>query len=95
MFEGEGCRTTCGGRPRLQLKTVHEGSVRRVRDVLGVGRVYGPYGPYKGQLGSKPIWMWVAEGQDMLEAIELLSPFLTECSRERLGDGRTAAQSSG
>lgn len=84
LFEGEGCRTANRGKPRLQLKMVHEESVRRFRDALEVGKVYGPYGPYASQLGQKPYWMWVAEGNDMEAAIRLMTPWLSAWALERL-----------
>lgn len=66
---------------------VHEDSVRRVRDAVGVGKVYGPYGPYKSQLGNKPIWMWVVEHPpELAEAIEKLRPHLTGWAADRLAD---------
>lgn len=57
LFEGEGSI----GAKRLQLKMISEESVRRFGAVIGVGKVYGPYGPYPSQLGKKPYWMWVAQ----------------------------------
>lgn len=83
LFEGEGCRTSSRGRPRLQIKMVEEESVRRVAAILG-GRVYGPYGPYKSQLGSRPTFLWVAEGAVMEVAIEKIAPYLSSWSRERI-----------
>lgn len=62
---------------------VQEESVRRIAACLG-GKVYGPYGPYDSQLGNKPIFLWVAEGAAMEEAIERLSPYLSSWSRERV-----------
>jgi hypothetical protein len=84
LYEGEGCVTLCRGRLRLQLKMVTRASVERFQAALGVGKVYGPYGPYASQLGSQPTYLYVAEGEDFDIAVERLAPHLTKWARERI-----------
>lgn len=77
LFEGEGTVATCNGRRRLQVKMISESSVRRFHEAIGVGKMYGPYGPYKSQLGSKPIYLWIAEKEDRDIAILRLRPYVS------------------
>jgi hypothetical protein len=63
---------------------IHEESVRRVHAAIGLGKVYGPYGPYTSQFGSKPVFMWVVDQDEVAEAIELLRPHLSEWAAKRL-----------
>lgn len=64
---------------------VSEESVRRFGAAVGVGKVYGPYGPYPSQMGRKPFWMWVAwYPADVTRASNLLRPFLSPSFASRL-----------
>lgn len=82
LFEGEG---SIG--KRLQLKMVSVESVRRFHAAIGVGAVYGPYGPYPSQLGSKPYWQWTAwRPEDITTAADILRPHLSPSFAERLPD---------
>jgi hypothetical protein len=78
LFEGEGSATRCRGRVRLSLKMTDEEPVRRFRDALELGVVYGPY-DWQGSDGSvrRPFWMWVAEGEDAWIAADRLWPWLS------------------
>lgn len=81
LFEGEGSISA----ERLQLKMITEESVRRFGAALGVGKVYGPYGPYPSQLGKKPFFLWVAWfPADIQIAADLLRPFLSPSFSLRL-----------
>lgn len=85
LFEGEGTITAVNGRPRLALKMVAEASVRRFGAAVGVGVVYGPYGPYRSQLGTQPYFVWMADGPEAAaRAAALLGPLVTEPWRSRL-----------
>ncbi len=85
LFEGEGSISTpLVDRQRLQLKMNAEASVRRFADALGVGTVYGPYGPYAGQMGRTPYFVWVAEGDAAVAAAALLREFVSQPWRDRL-----------
>jgi hypothetical protein len=70
------------------MKMTDECVVRRFAEVLGVGKVYGPYGPYgydpPNRLQKKPAWMWICEGQAAGEVVEVLRP----CSHRRLALAR-------
>jgi hypothetical protein len=80
LFEGEG---SCG--KRLQLKMVEEESVRRFGAVIGVGKVYGPYGPYASQLGTRPFFMWTAwKREDSVAAAKALIPHVSPWLRVKL-----------
>ena len=86
LFEGEGSiSSSAAQRPRLQLKMTNEESVRRFASAMGVGKVYGPYGPYPSDLSKVAVWMWVAASQDdVLAAADLLRPFLSASFATRL-----------
>lgn len=86
LFEGEGTITymTKSRRARLAVKMTDEEAVRRFESSIGVGKVYGPYGPYKSQLGNLPTWYWAADGNAAVEAADKLLPWLGSRCRERL-----------
>ncbi len=85
LFEGEGCITRCNGRPRLSLRMTDEEAVRRFAEVVGVGKVYGPYGGYGYRDGHerRPVFMWVASRVDAGVAYALMEPWLGESRRLR------------
>lgn len=59
-------------------------SVVRFAKAVGVGKVYGPYGPYESMMGRTPYYLWVAEGEDADVAENVLSPNLSEWMLQRL-----------
>jgi hypothetical protein len=63
-----------------RLNSTDEETPRRFCEIVGVGRVYGPY--HQGGR-RKPFWVWVANGWDALEVIQLLGPWFGERRRER------------
>ena len=67
----------------MRLTSTDEDSPRRFYEIIGAGKVYGPYhqGPPR-----KPNWVWVAYGVDALLAIQLLAPWLGERRRARARD---------
>lgn len=75
MFEGEGT-ILIRARPEDQidvsLSSVDEDVVRAFAEVLGVGKVYGPY-----QYGSRQAyWKWDAYGADALVVLQTIRPYL-------------------
>lgn len=83
LFEGEGSvsRKTA----RLQVKMISEQSVRRFGEVMDVGKVYGPYGPYPSQMGKTPFFVWVAWHQeDVRSAAAALIPYVSPWMRAKL-----------
>lgn len=86
LFEGKGSVTASRGRPRLQLKTSEEESVRRFETALGVGKTFGPYGGYASSIGTRPYFLWVAEYEDGQAAADAMRPFLSGWRRQRLDE---------
>jgi hypothetical protein len=58
----------------------NEDIVRRFHDVIGYGRVNGPY---QQKASTRPYWRWSAENRAARSALELLLPFLGERRTER------------
>ena len=60
LFEGEGCLGRYGNVFVMRIHSTDEDVVRRFRDVVERGTVYGPY-ENSGKDGSirKPFWAWV------------------------------------
>jgi len=86
LFEGEGAVHREGRRPKLSLKMTQEESVRRFHTDVGVGVVYGPYGPYEKQPNRSPFWMWVAEGATAIAVAKELLPHASPWLATRLAD---------
>ena len=83
LFEGEGCLTVTDGQPVMRLTSTDEDSPHRFYEIVGAGKVYGPYnqGPPR-----KPNWVWVAYAIDALLTIQLLSPWLGNRRRARAAE---------
>ena len=84
LFEGEGCITSHAGATklsprylRLALASTDEDVVRQFHEIVGLGSVGGPYGPYKGKT-KKPHWQWHAATQKADQALTVLLPYLGE-----------------
>ena len=62
LLEGEGCwlinHTKKWSSPRILLQMTDEDVVRKAARITGVGKVGGPYGPYKNSLGTKSWFKW-------------------------------------
>ena len=81
LFEGEGSIEP----KRLQLKMISEESVRRFHVIVGVGKVYGPYGPYPSSHAKHPYYLWVATRKDEIQAAaDFLRPLLSPSFATRL-----------
>jgi hypothetical protein len=83
LFEGEGCvyAKPDKGRVRIavSLDSCDEDVLRRFADVVGVGRVYGPYNHSRG---TKPYWKWKATGpENVRQVYRLVGPELGERRR--------------
>lgn len=86
LFEGEGTVTRSDGVPRLALKMIDFDIVRHFGEVVGFGRTFGPYGPYKQDDGHKrqPFLVWIATGDGGLAVAELLRPWLGQRRIEQI-----------
>ena len=84
LFEGEGCVTEVGGTFTLALTNTDEDVVRRFDEVVGYGRLYGPY-QISARDGHKrkPIWRWVASSYQALDVMQMLSPWLSKRRLDR------------
>jgi hypothetical protein len=73
-----------GGIPRLQMKLSDAPVLVRFAEVVAVGKIYGPYGPYRQSfptsLQKLPFWMWVCER----DAAQVIAAFMPWLSRRRL-----------
>jgi hypothetical protein len=43
LFEGEGCLTITSGQPVMRLNSTDEDAPQRFYEIVGAGKVYGPY----------------------------------------------------
>lgn len=92
LFEGEGAVVAYANRPgapkkyvRLMLPNTDEGLVRKFAETVGVGTVFGPYGPYAGQLGKKPQWRWQTNTFEYTQAVvAMLWHWLSPRRREQV-----------
>lgn len=81
LFEGEGSighkvahrGTRTYKYPRLQLAMTDEDVVRRFHEVVGEGRVNGPY---RNQADFKPYWAWAAQNSAAERVMARLLPHL-------------------
>lgn len=82
FFEGEGSACVyqkTGGNFKLFQLSVNQVDRRALdtfKDIVGIGIVRGPYGPYAGQLNKKPIYQWKVAGEEALTVARLLLPYL-------------------
>ena len=86
LFEGEGSfslnRTGDNLRCQAAVAMTDEDTVVRFRDILGVGKVYGPYGPYAGS--KKVFWRWHVYSAEHVQAVAaMLWPWLGDRRRTR------------
>lgn len=56
----------------------------RIRDLLGVGSVHGPYFPKKPN--EKPKWFYIAGGPTAVQVLDRLWPFLGPVKRRQAAD---------
>jgi hypothetical protein len=83
VFEGEGCMTVSNGRPTMRLNSTDEDTPRRFFEIVGAGKVYGPYAR---AWPRKAVWIWVAYGIDAMLTVQLLSPWFGRRRRARARD---------
>jgi hypothetical protein len=83
LFEGEGCIAMNQRTLVLRVVNTDEDVIERFWDIVGVGGMYGPYAQERNRDGCKRklFWAWLAQSDCALEALQLLSPWL---SRRRL-----------
>lgn len=85
LFEGEGCTSInrgTGKSPRmiLSITMTDEDVIRKAHNVIGLGNVTGPHGPYRPN--EKATWSWRVSRFEECQAIAAaLYPFL--CSRRQ------------
>ncbi len=88
FFEGEG--SACVYQKTGQVSTRFQLTVNQAdrqaldafHEIVGIGKVRGPYGPYAGQLNKKPIYVWKVVGEEALEVSRLLLPYLFAKGRQ-------------
>ena len=75
LFEGEGSITHAANYPKkthLSLAMTDEDVMERFVDVIGCGKLYGPY-CYKKK--SKPFWQWtIWKKSEVLRILKMLLP---------------------
>lgn len=81
LFEGEGWLTIQHPtEKKFQIPTgitmTDEDVIKHVHDLVGVGKLYGPYKP-KGSIGKKMRWGWrINKVKDAVEFLSLIEPHL-------------------
>lgn len=82
FFEGEGsaCVYSKTGHSskkfQLTLNQINKEPLDVFCNIIEVGKVRGPYGPYKSQLTKQPIYVWKAVGDEAIAACNRLMPYL-------------------
>lgn len=78
LYEGEGTATVSGGRPRLAVKMNDAEPLHVFRDVVGFGKVYGPYDRKVNGVVVGQFFTWVASRPGEAWAVaERLYPWLS------------------
>lgn len=90
LFEGEGSLSTYLQRGNVRhnaaMSSVDKDVLDAFASVVGVGKVLGPYGPYKNNQ-VKPQWRWqVSAKADVLHVIDLLRPYMLERRAQRMDE---------
>lgn len=90
LFEGEGCISqTVSFRgekeyryPVAKLAMIDEDTVRKFANIVKVGKISGPHGPYG--ISKQPQFLWQVYGYEKVqELLDQFTPFLGE--RRKLG----------
>jgi hypothetical protein len=81
LFEGEGTISQISRhRQTLDLQVAinmtDEDVLRRFDEIVGRGKVYGPYLPISHGDRRKPFWRWVAIGDAGHDVLDLIGPWL-------------------
>lgn len=76
LFEGEGTVLLYKGWAKAALHMTDEDVVRSFHEVVGMGRVNGPF---QGKGGRKPSWRWNADSYTKVARLfEMFRPYLGE-----------------
>ena len=67
LFEGEGHVRLMKGYPVAAITSIHIDLLERFRDIIGFGKVYGPYGPYRAR--QNVFWRYDAHGHEYVQAL--------------------------
>lgn len=98
LLEGEGCfriatnsasSSSPGYRwPTIAMNMTDEDVLRRAAQIAAVGKVYGPYGPYKSNpYSKKPFWQWhVTKREDALWLMKRLYPHMGQRRQEKIDE---------
>lgn len=96
LFEGEGSITIRTPRKanrekkpqvQLQLASTDADTIPAFQATLGVGKVYGPYGPY--QKNRQAHWRWDAYGDEAKKALQQMLPYLFSRRRAKAEEALT------
>lgn len=90
LFEGEG--TVCAVKayngsfyPRMAIGTTDLDVLQRFVEIVGVGKVYGPYQHYGPD--KKPMYRWAADRRERFtEVLDLIWPFLCDRRQQQVRD---------
>jgi len=92
FYDGEGHfgKNGAGTDVVLRINQCHREPLDRFRQAIGVGKVYGPYGPYE-RTNKSPYFSFMALGDDARKAGTLIRPYLCSKKIEQL-DAITAVE---
>lgn len=73
-LDGEGCWTLSSkhlkrGGPNIQVSSIRKENLDRIVDILGIGKVYGPYDHSKYKKNAQPQYAYRAYGFEKVQAI--------------------------
>lgn len=92
FFDGEGStcisRTTKGGhkyqKPHIEVAQSDRAVLDRMRAILGIGKVYGPYVPKTNRLSKRPYYrLTITSEVNVQAAIRKMWPWLSEQKRQQ------------
>jgi len=91
FFDGEGCvsvnRMPSGNYLRLQVASTDLPVLERLQRVIGCGRINGPYQhhpDHKTRAHHKPVWHWRASSDEARAALDLIKPWLSQHSLDKI-----------
>jgi hypothetical protein len=61
---------------RISVGQVQPELLHRFKDIFGVGRVLGPYGPYGNQRRRSATYRYVCSGKAAVAVIQLMAPYM-------------------
>lgn len=87
LFEGEGSISCsrrndrhAGFNVQLTIGMTDLEPLERARYAIGLGNLYGPYGPYG--ISTKPVYRWIVCGHEQVQAaVAMLWPWLSQRRR--------------